>query len=175
MKEKFSTLLSLNAIDMLSASIVPSNTISDQKGSCNSKTGQCVLYQCNKTGQQIQQTLLETKSAHFPVLQSCTDCAKLPQAYTTQMSIKTHTPPAVAWRDSTRKSIAWYDGTRLLYLAAEAFSGTNLPCSCICCNFSCNPSTASLAKFPIKKPMKNWKYLQAATACHVCIRTISLL
>jgi hypothetical protein len=106
MKEKFSTLLSLNAIDMLSASIVPSNTISDQKGSCNSKTGQCVLYQCNKTGQQIQQTLLETKSAHFPVLQSCTDCAKLPQAYTTQMSIKTHTPPAVAWRDSTRKSIA---------------------------------------------------------------------
>ncbi len=105
MKEKRSTLLSLNAMDMLSASIVPSNT-NDQKGSCNSKIGQRILYQCNETGQQIEQTLLETKPAHFQVLQSCTDCDKLPEAYTTQMSTKTHTPPAIAWRDSTRKGIA---------------------------------------------------------------------
>ena len=83
MKKKCSTLLSLNAMDMLSASIVPSNTNSDLKGSCTSRTGQRVLYQCNKTGQQIQQTLLETKSAHLQVLQSYTDCDKLPQAYTT--------------------------------------------------------------------------------------------
>ncbi len=94
MKEKRSTLLSLNAMDMLSAGIVPSNTNSDQKGSCNSKIEQHVLYHCNKTGQQIEQTLLETKPAHFQVLQSCADCDKLLQTHTTQESTKTHTPPA---------------------------------------------------------------------------------
>ena len=63
MKEKFSTLLSLNAIDMLSASIVPSNTISDQKGSCNSKTGQCAS--ATKQGSRYNKHCLKP-SLHTP-------------------------------------------------------------------------------------------------------------
>ena len=44
---------------------------------------------------------------------------------------------------------------------AVAFSGANSPFSCSSCNFTCMPSTASLAKLAMTKPNRGWNHLHS--------------
>jgi len=88
------------------------------------------------------------------------------------MCTKIRIPPAIAWRDSTEKVLHDTMAQDCFILQQKPFQRQICPAPA---SAATSPATASLARFPIKKPMKNWKYLQTAIAIQVCFWVNSLL